>query len=73
MKALFSAIAPAFILLFASVGVCAQPAASSAATQAEDKSITPNRAQGEVKAIDLAGKQLILKTDAGSLVTVVFS
>ncbi len=73
MKALFSAIAPAFILFFATVGVWAQPAASSPATQAEDKSITPNRAQGEVKAIDLAGKQLILKTDAGSLVTVVFA
>ena len=73
MKALFSAIAPAFILFFAGMGVYAQPAASSPATQAEDKSITPNRAQGDVKAIDLAGKQLILKTDAGSLVTVVFA
>jgi len=73
MKALFSAIAPAFILFFACMGVYAQPAASSPATQAEDKSITPNRAQGDVKAIDLAGKQLILKTDAGSLVTVLFA
>ena len=73
MKALFSAIAPAFILFFAGMGVYAQPAASSPATQAEDKSITPNRAQGDVKAIDLAGKQLILKTDAGSLVTVLFA
>ena len=73
MKALFSAIAPAFILMFASMGVWAQPTASTSATQAEDKSITPNRAQGEVKAIDLAGKQLILKTDAGSLVTVLFA
>jgi hypothetical protein len=73
MRALFSAIAPAFILFFASMGICAQPATSSPATQAEDKSITPNRAQGEVKVIDLAGKQLILKTDAGSLVTVTFA
>ena len=73
MKALFSAMAAAFILLFASMGVLAQPTTSSPAPQAEDKSITPNRAQGEVKAIDLAGKQLILKTDAGSLVTVVFA
>ena len=73
MKALFSAIAPAFILFFASMGVWAQPATSSPTTQAEDKSITPNRALGEVKAIDLAGKQLILKTDAGSLVTVLFA
>ena len=73
MKALFSAIAPAFILLFAGMGICAQPSTSSPATQAEDKSITPNRALGEVKVIDLAGKQLILKTDAGSLVTVLFA
>lgn len=70
MKALFSAIAPALILFFASVGVCAQPAPSSSPVQAEDKSITPNRALGEVKVIDAAGKQLILKTDAGSLVSV---
>ena len=70
MKALFSAVAPALVLWFASMGVGAQPATSNSPTQGEDKSITPNRAQGEVKAIDLAGKQLILKTDAGSLVTV---
>ncbi len=70
MKALFSAIAPAFVLLFASMGVWAQTAPTTSPAQAEDKSITPNRALGEVKVIDLPGKQLILKTDAGSLVTV---
>lgn len=70
MKALFLAVAPAFIFALAGVAVVAQPAASSASQQAEDKSITPNRAQGEVKVIDAAGKQLILKTDGGSLVTV---
>ena len=73
MKALFSAIAPAFVLVFVCMGVVAQPATSNSATQTEDKSITPNRALGEVKVIDLAGKQLILKTDAGSLVTVAFA
>lgn len=48
------------------------PATAPAATQhADDAGITPNGAIGEVKVIDLAGKQLIVKTDAGSLVTVV--
>jgi hypothetical protein len=71
MKALFLVIAPAFIFALAGVGVLAQPApSSSSGQQTEDKSITPNRALGEVKVIDSPGKQLILKTDAGSLVTV---
>ncbi len=70
MKALFSAIAPAFVLFVASMGVWAQPAPANSPAQGEDKSITPNRALGEVKVIDLAGKQLTLKTDAGSLVNV---
>lgn len=70
MKALFLAVAPAFIFALAGAGVLAQPAAPSPSQQAEDKSITPNRAQGEVKVIDAAGKQLILKTDGGSMVTV---
>lgn len=71
MKALFLATAPAFIFALAGVGVLAQPAPSSpSGQQTEDKSITPNRALGEVKVIDSPGKQLILKTDAGSLVTV---
>jgi co-chaperonin GroES (HSP10) len=71
MKALFLAIAPAFIFVLAGAGVLAQSAQSSPSGQhTEDKSITPNRAQGEVKVIDLPGKQLILKTDGGSLVTV---
>jgi hypothetical protein len=71
MKALFLVIAPAFIFALAGVGVLAQPSPSSpSGQQIEDKSITPNRALGEVKVIDSPGKQLILKTDAGSLVTV---
>lgn len=38
--------------------------------QSGDSGITPNGVIGEVKALDAAGKQLIVKTDAGSLVTV---
>jgi hypothetical protein len=41
-----------------------------ASSQTGDPGITPNGAIGEVKAIDAASKQLIVKTDAGSLVTV---
>ncbi|MBC8031005.1 MAG: hypothetical protein H7Z16_12905 [Pyrinomonadaceae bacterium] len=43
------------------------------APQAADPAITPNGAVGEVKVIDAAGKQMIVKTDAGSLVTVVLN
>src|SRR6185295_7844415 len=43
------------------------------ATQTGDPSISANRAMGEVKIIDAAAKQLIIKTDAGSLVTVTLS
>ena len=71
MKAHFLAMASAVIFALPGAEVLAQPATSSpAAPQTEDKSITPNRAMGEVKIIDSPGKQLILKTDAGSLVTV---
>ncbi len=73
MKALFLAIAPAFIFALAGAGALAQPASGPAAQQAEDKSITPNRALGDVKVIDSPAKQLILKTDGGSLVTVILS
>ena len=43
------------------------------ASQQTDPAITPNSAIGEVKAIDGAAKQLVLKTDAGSVVTVTLS
>ena len=43
------------------------------ASQQADKGITPNSAIGEVKAIDPASNQLIVKTDAGSVVTVTVS
>jgi co-chaperonin GroES (HSP10) len=42
---------------------------AAAAPQGGDAGITPNRVIGEVKAIDSTSKQLIVKTDAGVLVT----
>ena len=76
MKALFLAIALVLVGVVTGSGAQAQttPAATStAAPQAGDPSISPNRALGEVKIKDAAAKQLIIKTDAGSLVTVVLS
>lgn len=71
MKALFSAIALVSVLVLSAPLVGAQPTAG--APQSTDPSITPNGAIGEVKVKDVAGKQLIVKTDAGSLVTVVLN
>src|SRR5262249_7113685 len=45
----------------------------TAPASAGDPSITATRAIGEVKTIDVAGKQLTLKNDAGSAVTIVLS
>jgi hypothetical protein len=76
MKAPFLAIALALVGVLAGSGARAQtiPAATSTAAQkAGDPSISPNRALGEVKIKDAAAKQLIIKTDAGSLVTVVLN
>ena len=76
MKALFLAIALALVGVLAGSAAHAQttPAATStAAPKTGDPSISPNRALGEVKVKDAAAKQLIIKTDAGSLVTVVLS
>jgi hypothetical protein len=71
MKALFLATALVLVLGLAGPGVHAQIAPStSASQQTGDAGITPNGAIGEVKVIDTAAKQLIVKTDAGSLVTV---
>jgi co-chaperonin GroES (HSP10) len=68
MKAFFFAVALVVVIGSAGFSVYAQ-----AVTPASDENITPNRAVGEVKVIDAPAKQLILKTDAGSLVTVVLS
>src|SRR5437773_2496229 len=52
------------------VGQTAQPAANA---QGSDPNITANGVIGEVKVIDAAAKQVIIKTDGGSLVTVSLS
>lgn len=70
MKALFIAFALVLVVI-ASPATNAQTTTPAAATpQTGDAGITPNGAIGEVKVIDAAGHQLIIKTDAGSLVTV---
>ena len=74
MKALFLAIALVLVGTLAGSSALGQtPASTTPATQTGDPSISPNRALGEVKVIDATAKQLILKTDAGTLVTVVLA
>lgn len=74
MKALFFAIALVLVLVLAGSGVDAQTTpATTGSQQTADPAITPNGAIGEVKVIDVVGKQMIVKTDAGSLVTVVLN
>jgi hypothetical protein len=65
-----------FVLVFlttASIAFAQATTGAPAPRQTGDQSITPNRVIGEVKAIDSASKQLIVKTDAGSLVNAVLS
>jgi hypothetical protein len=69
MRAHFFAIALALL----TASAYAQTPQTSPASQQADKGITPNSAIGEVKAIDPASNQLIVKTDAGSVVTVTVS
>jgi co-chaperonin GroES (HSP10) len=74
MKAQLLAIALVLIGVLAGSSAKAQTNPTVAAPpQTGDPSISPNRALGEVKVIDAAAKQLIIKTDAGSLVTVTLS
>ncbi|HYN23419.1 MAG TPA: hypothetical protein VES69_00065, partial [Pyrinomonadaceae bacterium] len=62
------------LMLTASVAMAQGPTpAAGAPQQTSDPSITPNGVIGEVKVIDAAAKQMIVKTDAGSLVTAVLS
>jgi co-chaperonin GroES (HSP10) len=68
MKAFFLAFVLVQVLLIAGPDANAQTPATT--PQVSDAGITPNGAIGEVKVIDAAGHQLIIKTDAGSLVTV---
>src|SRR6266481_1767803 len=70
MKALFLAFALIQVLLVAGPAANAQTSPTAPAQQPGDPGITANGAIGEVKVIDAAGRQLIVKTDAGSLVTV---
>ncbi|HEY8186803.1 MAG TPA: hypothetical protein VIF64_12065 [Pyrinomonadaceae bacterium] len=71
MKAPFLAIALVLIAVVAGLNASAQTTTPTPPPGTpSDPSITPNRALGEVKVIDAAAKQLIIKTDAGSLVTV---
>jgi len=75
MKALFLTIALVLVLVPAGFSVSAQQtnSSTSASTQGGDSSITPNGAIGEVKVIDSGARQLIIKTDVGSLVIVALS
>ncbi len=73
MKALFLAIALVFVGVLAGSGINAQTPATPTAPTQGDPSISPNRALGEVKLIDVAAKQVTIKTDAGSVVTVTLS
>jgi hypothetical protein len=73
MTAPFLVIALVLVGVLAGVNAQAQTTpmpTSSPTTQSGDPGITPNGAMGEVKVIDTGGKQLIVKTDKGSLVTV---
>ena len=72
MKALFIAFALVQLLLNPGSAANAQTTSAPAASaqSAADAGITPNGAIGEVKVIDAASHQMIIKTDAGSLVTV---
>lgn len=70
MRALFCGLA---LVLVAGcvVNIYGQtPQSSPARAQAGDANITPNGVIGEVRSIDAAARQMIVKTDAGSLVTV---
>ena len=73
MKAPLLTIALVLIGVVAGSSAHAQTTSTTAAAAAQhagDEGITANGAIGEVKVIDTVGKQLIVKTDAGSLVTV---
>jgi hypothetical protein len=70
MRAHFLAIA---LALISGAGAPAQTPPGAAASPQADKGITPNSAIGEVKAIDPSSNQVIVKTDAGSVITVTVS
>jgi co-chaperonin GroES (HSP10) len=62
------------LVLLVGAGVTwGQAATTAPPAQGGDTGITPNRVIGEVKAIDATAKQMIVKTDAGALVTATLS
>lgn len=71
MRAHFLAITLA--VLAGTAVTYAQTSQATPASQQPDKGITPNSAIGEVKVIDPDSRQVIVKTDAGSVVTVIVS
>lgn len=71
MKAFFLVIASIGFLAVAAEGTTAQtPSPTPATARGADPNVNANGALGEIKVIDTAAKQLIIKTDAGSLVNV---
>jgi hypothetical protein len=62
MRTFFFAGAIGLITLLASSFVCL--------SQGPDPNITAKYAIGEIKSIDVAARQMTIKTDAGSIVTV---
>ncbi|MBA3515271.1 MAG: hypothetical protein H0T77_12955 [Pyrinomonadaceae bacterium] len=66
-------LAIALALLPGTACAYAQTPQATSASQQVDKGITPNSAIGEVKAIDPASNKIMVKTDAGSGVTVTVS
>jgi hypothetical protein len=63
----------ALVLVGVLAGFTADAQTTNPTAQVSDENITPNRAVGELKVIDAAARQLIIKTDAGSLITVVLN
>ena len=70
MRALLLVVTFLFVALLGGVVVNGQNPQPLPATQAADPEITPNGVIGEVKGADAAAKQIIVKTDKGSAVTV---
>ena len=70
MRTFFFAVAIGLITL---LGSNPTSRAQTAAAQGADPGITAKHAIGEVKTVDSAAKQLTIKTDAGSMVTVTLS
>lgn len=73
MRALFLASALGVFAVTTSVDISAQTPQAPTASQQADAGIAATFAIGEVKAVEPAAKQINIRTDAGSLVTVVLN